>query len=129
MRWLAFIALLLDVWPAWGQTFNRRYDLRENGRPQVAWNIERRADDGYLLNQGSFETDTLDTNLFFTFSTVALTRIDQDGEKIWDKRLVVPWHATASGWALINWAKAWRIASPFSTHSSQGEPFSFQSSK
>jgi hypothetical protein len=52
-----------------------------------------------LLNQGSYETDTVDTNLFFSFSTVALTRIDQDGEKIWDKRLIIPWHATASGWA------------------------------
>jgi hypothetical protein len=99
MRWIAFIAVVLNVCTTWGQTFNKRYDLREVGRAQVAWNLERASNGAFLIVQGSFETDTLDSNLFFSFSTVALTRIDQNGEKAWDKRLVIPWHAVATGWA------------------------------
>ncbi len=97
MRLLVFITVLLNVWPAWGQTFNMRYD-RGNGRPQVAWNVEQ-ASDGFIIVQGANEIDTLDDGLIVTYSTPAILRIANDGTKLWDKRIVISWHAVFVGWA------------------------------
>lgn len=98
MKLIIGIATLLYVWPAWGQTYNKRFDLRENGRFQTCFDIEQ-WNESYLLVQGSFELDTLGPNLYATYTTIALTRIANSGEKIWDKRMVIPWHATVPGWA------------------------------
>jgi len=100
MRWLLITAALLNVWPAWGQTFNRRYDLRENGRPNGSWNIESTAGGGYMLIQVSNEADTIAPGVVLTRYMIGLTKIDsQTGEKLWDKRFAPPWRGYAAGWA------------------------------
>lgn len=99
MRWLTFIAVLLNVWPTWGQTFNKRYDLRDIGRAQVAWNLERATSGAFLIIQGSDELDTITPGLYFNFNGIGITRIEADGSKTWDKRFAYPFHGTFVGWA------------------------------
>lgn len=100
MRWIIGIISLLNVWPTSGQTFNRRFDLRDNGRPQTAWGIEHMSTNNYLLIQASGETDTISPGLFFSYYAIGLTAVDgYNGDKLWDKRFNVDWHGVVPGWA------------------------------
>lgn len=100
MRALLCIVVLLNVWPVLGQTFNRRYDLRDIGRPNGAWDIEPTLSDAYLLMEVSSEDDTISPGLYFSHYAVGITKIDRmTGDKIWDKRFYAPWHGVTTGWA------------------------------
>ncbi len=99
MRWIICIACVLNVWPSWGQTFNMRYDLRENNRAQVSWDLEFTSNNAFMIIQGSDELDTIAPGLYFNFNGIGITRIENDGTKAWDKRFAYPFHGTFVGWA------------------------------
>ncbi len=100
MRWFVLTAVLLNVWPVLGQTFNRRYDLREIGRPNGSWDIERTPDGAYMVIQVSNELDTISPGVYFTRYMIGLTKIDsQTGAKLWDSRFAPPWRGYVAGWA------------------------------
>jgi hypothetical protein len=97
------LIVMLNVWSLFGQTFNKRYDLREIGKPQSAWGVEALPppySGEYLIIQGSTETDTIEPGLYFTHYAIGLTKIDGNtGEKLWDKRFYPDWHGILPGWA------------------------------
>lgn len=94
------IIALLNAWSVHGQTFNKRYDLRDIGRAQTAWNLEFQAGGIALIIQTSNELDTLDDGSFLTHPALGITSIMQEnGEKLWDKRFFPPWHGIFPGWA------------------------------
>ena len=100
MRVLLCIAVLLNVWPAWGQTFNERYDLRDRGRAQGAWDIEPIGNGSHVVIQASSELDTVGPGLYLTHYTIGLTMIDtQDGTMLWETRFFPPWRSVAPGFA------------------------------
>ena len=100
MRSLYLIVALLNVWSVWGQTFNKRYDLRDIGRPNGSWGIERTLDNDYIVIVVSSEMDTLEPGLYFSHYAVGLTKINgATGEKLWDKRFFPPMHGYTAGWA------------------------------
>ncbi len=100
MRCLFLIVALLNVWSVRGQTFNKRYDLRDIGRPNGSWGIERTLDNDYIVIVVSSEMDTLEPGLYFSHYAVGLTKINgATGEKLWDKRFFPPMHGYTAGWA------------------------------
>ncbi|MCB0771134.1 MAG: hypothetical protein KDC00_12105, partial [Flavobacteriales bacterium] len=99
MRLLLTGFILLSVWPAMGQTFNRRFDFNGQGRAQSALGIEKSLG-SYLIVQLTSETDTIEPGLYFTHPSVGITRIDgSTGDKLLDRSFNPPWHGAGAGWA------------------------------
>jgi hypothetical protein len=99
MRTLISVLLLLSVWSAIGQSFNKRYDFHEQGRAQSALGIEQSLG-SYLIIQLTSETDTLESGTYFSHPSVGVTRIDAvTGEKSWDRSFHPEGHGAGAGWA------------------------------
>jgi len=100
MRSLILLMLLLNVWSALGQTFNKRYDFDGQLRAQSAGDIEFAAGGSLTIVQLTSALDTVAPGLYFTHPAIGLTRIDGDtGNKLWDKRFSPVGYGAGPGWA------------------------------
>lgn len=83
---------------AFGQGFNRRYDLLDKDLAQGAWGIEYN-NTGTVVFSGSWDYDSIAPDTFFFHASVVLTYIDETGDVIWEKRNFREQHSAFAGWA------------------------------
>jgi hypothetical protein len=83
---------------AMGQGFNKRYDFLGWGNAQTALGIEL-LPDGYLTIGGGTDYDSIAPGLFFAHGSVHLTRLDLNGNVLWEKRSWRPLHSALPGWS------------------------------
>ncbi len=98
MRFTGLVLILLVESLAYGQGFNKRYDAWGNGDAQTAFGIEL-LPDGYVVISGSSDYDSIAPGEWLFHASVLLTRIDQAGSKLWEKRTWRPFHGSLPGWA------------------------------
>ena len=98
MRTLLSFTLVLIGSLAIGQGSNRRYDAFDWGFAQTAFGIET-LPDGFMVISGSSDVDSLGPNLWLTHGSVLLTRLNQAGDKLWEKRAYRPYHTSLPGWS------------------------------
>jgi hypothetical protein len=83
---------------AHGQGFNERYDAFGWGYAQSAFGIEALSD-GYMVISGSSDYDSIAPGEWFFHGSVTLTRIDLQGDMLWEMRSWRPDHSALPGWA------------------------------
>jgi len=98
MRAATLTACLLVGALAVGQGFNKRYDFLDWGTAQTALGIEL-LPDGYLTIGGGTDYDSIAPGLFFAHGSVHLTRLDLNGNVLWEKRSWRPLHSALPGWS------------------------------
>ncbi len=98
MRPLVTLTLLFIEALAFGQGFNRRFDLFGNDFAQTAFDIER-TQDGYCVIGGSSDYDSLGVDSYFFHASVVHTFIDNDGTLQSEKRNWRLLHGALPGWA------------------------------
>ncbi len=95
---MAIVCSLLIEALANGQGFNKRYDAFGWGYAQTAWGVEL-LQDGYMVVSVSSDYDSIAHDEWFFHASVLLTRIDLNGNKLWEKRSWRPYHSAFPGWA------------------------------
>jgi hypothetical protein len=98
MRRSLLVILLMVEALAHGQGFNRKYDAFGQGFAQGGFNVELLLD-GYLSISTGADLDSIGPDLWLSHYSVLLTRIDADGERLWEKRSYRPFHGTTAGWS------------------------------
>jgi Secretion system C-terminal sorting domain len=98
MRLFHSIALLLVESLAFGQGFNRRFDLFGNGFAQGAWGIEKTTA-GYCILGSSSDYDSIGPGEYFFHASVVHTFVDANGWLIDERRSWRPIHSAFPGWA------------------------------
>ncbi|MEO8588271.1 MAG: T9SS type A sorting domain-containing protein [Flavobacteriales bacterium] len=94
---LVIIMLLIETLVN-GQGFNKRYDAFGWEFGQTAFGIER-VEDGYLVISGSDDYDSIAPGESFFHASVLLTRVNEAGVLLWEKRSWRPEHSAFAGWA------------------------------
>ncbi|MDQ3099899.1 MAG: T9SS type A sorting domain-containing protein [Bacteroidota bacterium] len=99
MRALLILVLLFFIETlALGQGFNKRYDCFGWNTDQTGFGIEQNAQ-GYVTFAVSGDYDSISPGQWFYHASVLLTHIDEQGNKIWEKRTWRPDHSAFAGWA------------------------------
>lgn len=83
---------------AYCQGFNARYDAFDWENAQTGFGIERTIN-GWAIISGSHDVDSLAPDFFLSHVSVLFTFIDQEGNKIDERRTYRPMHGTFPGWA------------------------------
>ena len=92
-----FICLTVEAL-AYSQGFNRRYDAFNQGFAQDGYGIEV-LNDGYMVLSGSADYDSVAPGVFQFQASVLLTRLDNQGVFLWQKRGRRSNHSAFVGWA------------------------------
>jgi outer membrane protein assembly factor BamB len=98
MRLLLAVALLFVEALAFGQGFNRRYDLFGNDFAQGAWDIEK-VSTGYCILGSSSDYDSIAPGESFFHASVVHTFVDANGLLVDERRSWRPLHSAFPGWA------------------------------
>ena len=95
---LAAASVILTPLLCWVQGFNKRFDAFGWGFQQEGYGIEFTSD-GFTILSSSADCDSISPEECFLHASVLLTRIDQNGAALWQKRSWRANHSAFAGWA------------------------------